>query len=217
MRLHRPAGIVARQEHPTGVDTQSAPIRRERAALPSGGGERGPREPEQPTADARLVAVDIEGGGPETTGLERIGQGVLVDEGPPGDIDKTGPRFERREARLGDEGFPVRAGGRTEDDAVARGQEAGQGRVEGGAAQLGLELGGLADDVVVVDLHAEGRVAQLGGDQLADLAQADEAQDVAAWVVRVGRRVVVGEAEGGFGGFLVEGGAIITATTCIFW
>lgn len=64
-----------------------------------------------------------------------------------------------------------------------------------GAAEGLLDGGGEADDVVVVDDHAEAVVAA-GGDLLADVAEADHTEDVAAQVAGVG------------GGLLVAGGEV---------
>jgi hypothetical protein len=60
----------------------------------------------------------------------------------------------------------------TQDDAVGGGDELVEGRMEN-CAECGLDVLGLAEDVVIVDFHGE-PVMSAGGDAGADVAEADE-------------------------------------------
>lgn len=180
-RLHRPAPIMARHGH---------------AVI----------HPRQPRTDPRLMPVHVQPRSREMPALERIRQGILIDEGAPRDIHEAGPAREHCDDFRREEGAAGERGRRGEEEAIRLPQHILGVGVKSGVDGAFL-LHGLADDVVVRDLHAEGRVGLLR-DAEADVAEADDAEGVGAGVARDGREVVVRvvEAGGGAGARGEEGG-----------
>lgn len=151
------------------------------------------RECQQPLADGRLVGVHVERDAAEHVLLERVGERVVVDERAPRDVDEPRAGPEPPQAVGVDDAAGARR--RAEHDAVGAAHERLERRAVA-RAQPGLYGGALALHVVVRDLHAEARGAPVR-DLLPDVAEAHEAEHVAAQVVRERRRALVGRPEGG--------------------
>lgn len=137
--------------------------------------------------DIRLILEDVEAGGEQPLGPQRVDERVLVHERAARDVDEPRPALELGEPVAVDQRLAPE--GRRQDDAVREGEEPVQ-RVDEGGPDGGLLRRRLPRDVVVVDVHAEGGVRLLR-DRVPDVAQPDDAEDVAARVVRRHGRVPV--------------------------
>lgn len=141
--------------------------------------------------------MDIEARGAEMAGLECVGECLLVDQAAASDIDEAGAAGEEGDDVRGQErpAGEVRRGG--EEKAVRLRQHLVYARVKG-RADGSFQLGALAQNVVVHDLHAKGGVGFARGAH-ADVAETDDAEGVRARVAGYGREVVVRGLELGWG------------------
>ena len=164
VRLNRATGVMTGQHDPSGILAFQ------------------PSHLYQSRVDSGFVCVDVEGGRAQDPGLERIGEGLFIDQRPTGNIDKSGA-WAKAAQRLGrDKRLAVGRSRSAEDSAVGHAKEAVEGRVEC-SRQLVLNLRRLADNVVIGDLHAKSGMAHLCSNLLPNVPEPDQTQDVPPRVV----------------------------------
>ena len=103
-------------------------------------------EREEPFWNLRLVLVDVEAGGENGSGLERLDQGPFVDDGAAGDVDENPVRAEGGKQRGVDEAARAGAAGRGDHEDVAGLRHCGERGIEA-ISRVGLRAAAVVDDL----------------------------------------------------------------------
>lgn len=136
--------------------------------------------PDQPGADVGLMGMHVHAGGADLARVDGVGQGVFVHEAAPSNIHQARAALELGKGRFRDERLAGERGG--DQYAVRHRQHVAELVVKVGLDHLFLRAG-LAHDVIVHNVHAEGEIRLLGN-RVTDVPQSHDAQRVSSRVVR---------------------------------